>query len=102
MYRLLCVLVFGAENVPKAPLADTSRVPHGLPHVLVRCTQEAYGLPLVEWFMASVLRCREYADALRGRGIAVREVELPKTSHWTMLTDPQLRNFLSDEFSARR
>jgi hypothetical protein len=31
VYRLLCVLVFGAENVPKAPLADTSRVPHRPP-----------------------------------------------------------------------
>ena len=74
-------------------------VPERLPHVLVRCVREAYGLPFVEWFMASVLGCREYAVALRGRGMTVRELEL-RSSHWTMLTDPQLLQFLSDEFSS--
>ncbi len=99
MYGLLGALVFGAGKAPAAPLANASRVPERLPHVLVRCAREAYGLPFVEWFMASVLGCREYADALRERGMAVRELEL-HSSHWTMLTDPQLLHFLSDEFSS--
>ena len=65
-----------------------------VPHLLVHCEHEAFGLSLVESALGHLLSTSYFASQLRRRGVCVRTESVQRTSHWTILGSESLREAL--------
>jgi acetyl esterase/lipase len=81
----------GATSMP-SPLHIPERSPR-VPHLLVHCKHEVFGLPLIEPALSHLLCTEAYAAALRARGVPTR-VESVASDHWFVLSSAALRDVL--------
>ena len=67
-----------------------------VPHVLISCKRETFGIPLLDTFFCS----KQYAQCYSERyQIATRYVEIDHVDHWTILSSQRLRTVLRDELN---
>eukprot|EP00967_Tisochrysis_lutea_P141896 scaffold261319_cov32-Tisochrysis_lutea.AAC.2 len=94
---VLAKLVFGSAggaSLPSPLLRASESLKVG--HVLIRCQQEAFGLPIVEDAIQAILSGPAYEDALRRACVPIR-VRVINSNHWNMLTSPELAAALHAE-----
>jgi acetyl esterase/lipase len=99
-------LTFGGEGSASlpSPLHTPERTP-AVPHLLVHCEHEVFGLPLIEPALSHLLCTEAYAEALRTCGVPTR-VESVRSDHWFVLSSAGLsdvlrRALLDDRFGAK-
>uniref|UniRef100_A0A7S0IWT4 Alpha/beta hydrolase fold-3 domain-containing protein n=1 Tax=Calcidiscus leptoporus TaxID=127549 RepID=A0A7S0IWT4_9EUKA len=91
--KLLISLVFGpaAPSLPSV-LARAELSPR-LPHLLIDCEREAFGVWPIEGLMQCLLGGAAYAVALQNLGVSVMHVTV-RSNHWGMLSSTQLDDAL--------
>lgn len=82
---ILASVVFGADAAAAlpSPVHDVDASP-ALPHLLVCCAHEVFGLPVVEAAMGVFFASREFSRRLTQRGVAATLVEV-ESDHWFVL-----------------
>lgn len=79
----------GAKALP-SPVHEAERSP-ALPHLLLGCVHEVFGLPAVEAAFNDVMFCsRELAARLQARGVPAELIEVP-SDHWFVLGSKELQ-----------
>lgn len=81
----------GAMSLP-SPLHTPERTPP-VPHLLVHCKHEVFGLPIIEPALSHLLCTEAYAAALRARRVSTR-VESVESDHWFVLSSTALQDVL--------
>ena len=95
----IVALVFGRAAVAAAAVPSpvhTAELAPALPHPLVGCEHEVFGLPLVEAAMRVLFCSREFARRLAARGVRCRLVEV-RSDHWSVLGSRALSDALAFE-----
>ena len=83
-----------------SPVHSAERSPP-LPHLLLGCEHEVFGLPLVEAAMNDVLFCsREFTRRLVARGVSAELVEV-RSDHWFVLGSKVLHDALMQALCVR-
>ena len=101
--NLILFTAFGVKAAAAlpSPVHDVERSPR-LPHLLLGCKHEVFGLPLVEGAFYDVLFCsREVTRRLRALGVPAELHELP-SDHWFMLGSAALHEALAAALRDRR
>lgn len=88
---LLLRIVFGPKDSQTIPSPISNSIPP-LPHFILGCEHEVWGLPLLDVFFCS----RAYVNKARQHGIPVYYQEIP-SDHWWILSHPQLPQTLVTE-----
>jgi acetyl esterase/lipase len=101
--NLILFTAFGVKAAAAlpSPVHDVERSPR-LPHLLLGCKHEVFGLPLVEAAFYDVLFCsREVTRRLQALGVPAELHELP-SDHWFMLGSAALHEALAAALRDRR
>ena len=90
---LVTRVVFGKQGASRlpSPLHTLHKQPR-IPHVLIGCIEEVFGLPWMDVFFCS----RDFCQSLRRYGVPARLVEV-NSDHWNILGSRSLSSVLGKE-----
>ena len=86
----------GAASLP-SPVERTAASPR-LPHLLIGCEREVFGLPYLEGAMRVFFAQRQFHERLVRRGVRSTLVDVD-SNHWSILSSKGLRDALRDELA---
>jgi len=91
----LTLVAFGRENGPTTP-SPLDGIPPKIPHLLLGCSKEVFGLPLMDLLFCS----KEFTKLVESKydgSIPARCVEMDSLNHWNILASSKFSSVLGHE-----
>lgn len=90
-------VVFGSDAAEKLPSpVHTPQLTPAVPHLLIHCRHEGFGIRPLEAVLDVLLCSKQYAAALSERGLPV-QVRPVDSDHWTVLNSGALSDALQEK-----